>query len=270
MQISEMPWFVYVIIVIVVLMTLASVFFRLRGVVRQVARSTKSYRKSTNPVASPHQRFALAVGAINGEQLTANVDSLTTDIDRSRVLQGLAEAWDVTSAATARTAVGRLLSEGHRVFFEDALALSRTDEKTWKAAAQRFKEPERILEYAGNLKETDKTLREAGMITGEDDLRRGIVGWDAGRAVALARLAYDAGFMTSEEAWSAIEAAGKLAKQTFNSWQELGRSYIIGRAMWSGEGMMLDGLISITKGLLKDAESPWVTQPWGSASAACP
>ncbi len=47
------------------------------------------------------------------------------------------------------------------------------------------------------------------------------------------------------------------SKKTFSAWNEFAASYVIGWAMWGGDGMMLQGINVIVERLLDDSESPW-------------
>jgi hypothetical protein len=258
----EMPVYAYIFVGLALTMFVVQIVLKVKGAATQLSRASKSYRRSPNPEADPAKRFALAVGAINGEQLTANVDSLETGVERQRLVQGLSESWDITSSETARSTLDWLLAEGHRGYFADVVAIARGPKNTWNLAAQRFEEPDRVLEYVEHWAESEQELRAAGMLTSEQDIARGISSWDFGRAINVARMAFDAGYLSRDEAWGVIERAAALAKPLFSSWDELGRSYILGRAMWSGSGMTLDGLIEITKKLSIDAESPWTELRW--------
>lgn len=258
----QLPWYAYVFFGLALTMFLVQIVLKVKGAATQLLRTSKSYRRSATPESDPNRRFALAVGAINGEQLTANVDSLETGVERQRLIQGLSENWDVTSSESAQSTIDWLLREGHRVYFKDVVAIARGPKNGWRQAAQKFDEPDRVLEYVEHWSETEAELRSAGMLTSEQDVARGIASWDFGRAINVARMAYDAGYLSRDEAWAAISQAAALARPAFASWEELGRSYILGRAMWSGAGMTLDGLIDITKKLLVDAESPWTEIRW--------
>jgi hypothetical protein len=258
----ELPWYAYVFFAVAIVLFVVQIAFKVKGAAKQLARAGKSYRRSPTPETDDEKLFALAVGAINGEQLTAYVDSLRTGVDRQRLIQGLSENWDVSSTDSARSTLAWLLGEGHRVHFSDAVAIARSPKNTWKQAAQKFQDSERMLEYAEHWSETEAELRAAGMLQSEKDVARGISSWDLGRAINLARMAYDAGYIAEDEAWVAIKQAAGLARSQFGSWNELAQSYILGRAMWSGSGMMLDGLIDIAKKLLVDAESPWIRMRW--------
>lgn len=258
----EMPWYAYVFIAVALTMFVLQIVIKAKGAAKQLSRAAKSYRRSATPERDPDKRFALAVGAINGEQLTANVDSLETGVDRQRLVEGLSESWGVSSPESARSTIDWLLREGHRVYFDDVVVIARNPKNTWKLAVQKFEEPDRVLEYVQHWSETEAELRAGGMLKTEQDMARGISGWDLGRAINVARMAYDAGYLSQSEAWAAIEQAAALARPAFASWEELAQSYILGRAMWSGAGMTLDGLIDIAKKLLVDAESPWTQIRW--------
>lgn len=70
-----------------------------------------------------------------------------------------------------------------------------------------------------------------------EDLQRGILAWDLGHLVSLARVSYDYGLLAEEEAWKYIEFAGKKCRETFACWKEIGKSFLLGQIMsYPGEG----------------------------------
>jgi hypothetical protein len=69
---------------------------------------------------------------------------------------------------------------------------------------------------------------------------RSILAWDLGRNIALCRWGYDVGFLTEEEAWEKIMYYAKLIQPLYNSWEEYGYDYYMGRVFWAsgfGEDM---------------------------------
>lgn len=58
--------------------------------------------------------------------------------------------------------------------------------------------------------------------------------WDWGRFVYLCRAAYAAGFLERNEAIALIETAGQFISRRFDSWEEFGNNYLIGRLFWGG------------------------------------
>ncbi len=197
------------------------------------------------------------IGAINGEQLTATIDSLETGVDKLRVKQGLAQAWGAHNAEEARAVLDWLLGEGHRIHFDEVMRLYTEGETS---------DDDKIGEWLKNLEGALPLVRTSGL-TGEAPPPHGILAWDMGRAVNVARLAFDAGYLTRAEAWNAINDAAAHARQAFGSWRDLAASYMVGRAMWGGTGVMLDGLIVVAQGLLEDDESPWQHVAWTSAES---
>jgi len=122
---------------------------------------------------------------------------------------------------------------------------------------------DKALSQLENLQETAGELKEGHVISQNSDiLTYGSNGWDCGRLVFLARLCYDAGFISEQEAWAYIEASHQLAQSSFNNWNDYGKSYVIGRAMWGGAESANQGIAVIAKQLVTLPNSPWVQMPW--------
>ncbi|MDR2434075.1 MAG: DUF1266 domain-containing protein [Treponema sp.] len=62
---------------------------------------------------------------------------------------------------------------------------------------------------------------------------RDILVWDLGRNIALCRWGYDVGFLTEEEALEKIMYYAKLIQPLYNSWEEYGYDYYMGRVFWA-------------------------------------
>jgi hypothetical protein len=59
-----------------------------------------------------------------------------------------------------------------------------------------------------------------------------IKGYDLGRYVEMARWGYQAGYLDNEEAWDAILSVLPEIKRRFDSWEEFGKSFLVGRLFW--------------------------------------
>ena len=96
-----------------------------------------------------------------------------------------------------------------------------------------------------------------------EDLQRGILAWDLGHLVSLARVSYDYGLLAEEEAWKYIEFAGKKCRETFACWKEIGKSFLLGQIMsYPGEENFQEAIryfLLSTESL----ESPWVKCKFG-------
>jgi len=93
---------------------------------------------------------------------------------------------------------------------------------------------------------------------------KSILGWDYTRYVALCRWGYVVGFISEDEAWEKIMPVARLLQQRFDSWEDLGNNYIIGRRFWSAKETARQGKLirSAFNKLLTDPSSPWNTIPW--------
>jgi hypothetical protein len=93
---------------------------------------------------------------------------------------------------------------------------------------------------------------------------KSLLGWDYARYVSLVGWGYVVGFLTYDEAWNQLMPVGRLLQQTFDSWEDLGNNYIIGRKYWSKsrteeQGKQID---KIVQRLLTEPNSPWKRINW--------
>ena len=73
-----------------------------------------------------------------------------------------------------------------------------------------------------------------------------------------------ADYISEEEAWERIMPVAKMLQKTFDSWEDLGRNYIIGRQFWSYKETQRNGYIfeDAYQRLLDMPSSPWNKYPW--------
>jgi hypothetical protein len=62
---------------------------------------------------------------------------------------------------------------------------------------------------------------------------RTIKAWDLGRCISLCRWGYNVGFITEKEAWDKIFHFANLIQPLYNSWEEYGYDYYMGRIFWA-------------------------------------
>ena len=93
---------------------------------------------------------------------------------------------------------------------------------------------------------------------------KSIKGWDYTRYIAVCRWGYTSGYIREKEAWDKIMPAASKLQKTFDSWEDLGQNYIIGRQFWSYSQTQSSGhLFTETFERLKNnPESPWNKYPW--------
>ncbi|MCC8155350.1 MAG: DUF1266 domain-containing protein [Tannerellaceae bacterium] len=207
--------------------------------IRQFFKSFNHKDFTRNPKGSnltKEQYRALLVGLINGEQLMAYCDTLETGVSRERLAEGLRDWWGVTDRGSAFELLNSMMEEGHRVYFNVVLDFVKQypdDGIRTKMIMQEYPDNERVAEFADNLAACIKEYKDDPEIPySETDLAKGILGWDTGRMVNLARMCYEVGYITQEEAWDLIGSAYEATAENFPDWRSFAISYVIGRGMW--------------------------------------
>lgn len=224
-------------------------------------------RKEDAQPLTAEQKFALNIGAILSEQRRAFCNTLGTGEKPRTLISGLAKHWGINSPSSAKKTLDWLLSEGHRTFYPNVLDSMKYDDKqTLAEYICSFVDDEEVgtqlFRFTENLKSTKKDLAEFEVVRSNNDFMVDITAWDTGRCVGVARMCYEANYLTEEEAWEFIHQAAALSKSVYSSWKEFARSYTIGRAMWSGPCIMLDNIMFFQKNLQEHENSPWLDSPW--------
>ena len=62
---------------------------------------------------------------------------------------------------------------------------------------------------------------------------RTIRAWDLGRNISLCRWGYNVGYLSEEEAWEIIFHYARIVQSMYNSWEEYGYDYFMGRLFWA-------------------------------------
>lgn len=106
-------------------------------------------------------------------------------------------------------------------------------------------------------------LVKLGIVKDETDLVRiGADGWGATRLAYIARLCAECKYISEEEMWQNVDAADEFAHQSLTSWEDYGKSYLIGYALWLGSGIQLKMQANVVKKLIEDPKSPWNSFPF--------
>ena len=96
--------------------------------------------------------------------------------------------------------------------------------------------------------------------------KKSLVGWDMIRYIHLCRWGALAGYMSEEEAWNRIKPVAQKLQKTFDSWEDLGDNYLIGRRFWNKK-VSLEGASEFQKivdWLKTNKDSPWVKVDWNT------
>jgi TPR repeat protein len=218
--------------------------------------STSSYSRALEeePKAAvstaEKQRWGVAASAmltyVNGHDLFSLTGLPDNAVGSKWADKILSRWWDVNSRDELLDAMQTLKEKGHRMSYKAILAEYRKPPEervwpTWNVGRIAF-----VVKYGESLGDNALT------------------GWDLARLISLARWGTARGYLTPEEAWNWIMPAAREIQNTYSSWEELGRSYLLGREFWSAKQMREDGheyqeaLFFLTR----NEHSPWNLLAW--------
>ncbi len=101
---------------------------------------------------------------------------------------------------------------------------------------------------------------------------KSLLGWDFSRYICLCRWGCLVGYISEDEAWERIMPVAEMLQEKFDSWEELGQNYIIGRQFWSHKYTAERGDLyeDAFQRLLDMRSSPWNKYPWDMDLTAKP
>lgn len=202
--------------------------------------------------------WALGASAVlvehnHGRHNFLSVDPISKNsIKREREM--LSEWWGIESREGLLNDLEWLMDEGHRDDFQRWGAYLKTlnNEQYQKV----------LQEYEGD----NGKLQEIRIARAyyEKLGSKGILGWDMSRYICLCRWGYLVGYISEEEAWQKIMPVARGLQKAFDSWEDLGRNYLIGRKFWSYKHTKdrKDALEDAYQRLVDMKSSPWNLYPW--------
>ena len=201
--------------------------------------------------------WALATAAIlfqaNGERhdILAGVERSPENIKEQK--ESVADSWGIYNKQDLLEVLDGLDKGGHRKHFEalGTYVMSLSDS---------------TRNILIKLQTTDQDRNEIDVVMKHYARlgKKSLLGWDYCRYVSLCRRGYLFGYFTEEEAWRKIMYAARILQNTFDSWQDLGENYLIGREFWSYENVGPHGqrYRNAYDRLLNDPKSPWNITVW--------
>lgn len=169
--------------------------------------------------------------AVNNETQGVIGACRNTPSNAEMVRRRLKSGWGITNPATLLKTTKWLAEEGHRKEFE-AMAFQLA-----RMSPEKRKE---LLEQARENPQLENQLR----IVSENHERLGdksLYAWDYCRYIRLCGWGYLAGYITEEEAWQLALPAARKLQSTFDSWEDMGENFLLGRKFWSLQNSRRDG-----------------------------
>jgi hypothetical protein len=202
--------------------------------------------------------WALAAAALLTETNAGAHDILGGHVKSAMTVEGqrraLAEWWGVYDEDDLIEALAWIETEGHRKSFEElgAYVASLNDEQLDRLEKEAENDPEARNQIA-LVKAHYGKLGE-----------KSLLGWDYSRYIALCGWGFLAGYFTEDEAWERIMPVARGLQATFESWEDLGTNYLVGREFWSYEQTEANGgeFRAAYARLVESPSGPWQVNPW--------
>ena len=212
---------------------------------------TRTLRFNHNPlnlILGTEKKKGLRIGYMEAGLQGFYLNSMEPGVHPQQLSSLLAEEFHCTDTESGTGLFQFLINEGDRVSYQIMLPclLSTENINEFESIIQkRFFGVERFIRQGKNLYKFVKYTEERrDPIIWINDLEKGIIGWDMGLLVSLARASQTCGHISKEQAWKYIEQAAQLCSLDLHTAEEIDKSFLLGKAMISGKIEDWDRLLS--------------------------
>ena len=220
----------------------------------------KSQAESATPRLWALASIAL-LSLVNGrdhETLGGSEPSLSSE---KRARKRLRKDWDIRTQEDFDEIQEWLLDTGHRSEFNELI------EKIMNSSKEEVEAHLDEIDQELNSKtERAEEYAKVEMIQerGAELKSKGFLAWDYLRYMDNCRAGYLAGYLEEGDAWDQLLSVAQVLQSRYDSWQELGETYLLSREFWSVVEENKNGKLyhrSLRK-LLHDPKSPWNRLAW--------
>ena len=258
-------WIVYAVIAVVVAVTLYRYFFKIRGFLRQFKGD---FLMDENSSLSKEQQRKMLLGAVYAVIDKGYLNTIKTGLEKEEREDRLERDWNICTHDSAVDALNGLKvactkdyspNIGEAFKLKEQKAIEKYLRDTFvnpndaKACAKQI---ERAFKHIGNL------VKE-GIVRDEAEFSRiGGVAFEATRLVAIARMCAESKYISEQEMWKYVDFADEQAHKSLTSWEDYGKSYVIGDCLWGADSYGLSQSSKIIRKLINDPKSPWKLFPF--------
>ena len=258
-------WIVYAVIAVVVAVTLYRYFFKVRGFLRQFKGD---FLMDENSSLSKEQQRKMLLGAVYAVIDKGYLNTIKTGLEKEEREDRLEKDWNIFTHDTAVDALNGLKvactkdyspNIGEAFKLKEQKAIEKYLRDTFvnpndaKACAKQI---ERAFKHIGNLVK-ERIVRDEAEFS-----RIGGVGFEATRLVAIARMCAESKYISEQEMWEYVDFADEQAHKSLTSWEDYGKSYVIGDCLWGADSYGLGQSSKIIRKLINDPKSPWKLFPF--------
>ena len=258
-------WIVYAVIAVVVAVTLYRYFFKIRGFLRQFKGD---FLMDENSSLSKEQQRKMLLGAVYAVIDKGYLNTIKTGLEKEEREDRLERDWNICTHDSAVDALNGLKvactkdyspNIGEAFKLKEQKAIEKYLRDTFvnpndaKACAKQI---EHAFKHIGNL------VKE-GIVRDEAEFSRiGGVAFEATRLVAIARMCAESKYISEQEMWEYVDFADEQAHKSLTSWEDYGKSYVIGDCLWGADSYDLGQSSKIIRKLINDPKSPWKLFPF--------
>jgi hypothetical protein len=177
------------------------------------------------------QMWAISLTGILSEINSSYRNSLNTSAmdegGKNSILELLRRDWGITTRGELLETLISLENRGHTASLSEIQKIRREiiDAKSESALGAVFSKYEWDQTKFNRFKYISSNWERYNNHT--------IRAWDLGRSISLCRWGYNVGFINEEEAWEKIFHIAKIIQSLYNSWEDYGYDYFIGRLFWA-------------------------------------
>ena len=181
------------------------------------------------------QLWAIALTGIMSERNRSNFNTLEVSVMNERNkdtwLETLRRDWDVKSREELLETIQRMENSGHAATLKYIQGIvQETIQKNGDFSVFTM-----YNQYQLNSRQYN--YLKFTVLNWNIFSNRSILAWDWGRMISLCRWGYQVGFLAEMEAWEIIMYFAVKIQEAYNSWEEYGFDYYMGRVFWaSGSG----------------------------------
>lgn len=265
-MLENLPWYGYVFLVLAIGSYAYRYFKQIKVASEEPDLKNAKFKASTESTLTKEQLFSISLYTPISEWFGA--DTNTLQFLNQKVANSYLERWRMDTKEGYWDMTNYFMKDGRRGYYDYIYNMIKIQpEEKWDSLmTSYFGDNKRAHNYLKILKNNKVTneLKEKGLITFDSEMDMGIVAYDAAVLVGQARKAFTANLITEEDAWKVINFATQLAKENFSSWEEFGKSFIIGFAFdqQHRERSYREEVYHIYKQVLGNPVSPWNTIDW--------
>ncbi|MBF1574720.1 MAG: DUF1266 domain-containing protein [Prevotella salivae] len=255
-------WIVYIIVGVLIVIGLYQYFLKAKATLRQFG---SGLRTDSNSNLSQDQQRKMLLSAIYAENDKCYLNTIKTGLVKDDCAEQLKRDWGIYDHSSAIDALDDLklactkdympnIAEAFKLKEQKAIEQYLNETFVNKNEAKACsKQIERAFKTIGNL------VKE-GIVRDEADFTRiGGIGFEATRLVFIARMCAEKKYISEEEMWQYVDFVDELVHKSLSSWEDYGKSYIIGYTLWGADSYSMGQTKKIFNKLISDPKSPWTT-----------